>query len=71
MDRINDLVAMGGYGAFVWGAYGVCALILVTLAWSTVRRLRANERTLRELRGSDGRRSAEAQGEGKEANRET
>jgi heme exporter protein D len=30
--------AMGGYGAYVWGAYGVTALVIAAEAWLVARR---------------------------------
>lgn len=45
-DRwVGDFLAMGGYGAYVWSAFGVTALALVGLfgaSWSASRR-RARE----------------------------
>ena len=41
---------MGGYGAYIWGAYGLCAVVMVLLVLTTMRRLRANERTLAQLK---------------------
>ena len=40
---MNEFLAMGGYAAYVWPAYGVAALILVGLWVSSVRELRARE----------------------------
>ncbi len=37
---------MGGYGAFVWPAFGVTALILGWLLAASLRRLRGLERAL-------------------------
>lgn len=57
MDKINELLTMGGYGEFIWPAYAVAFVVLVgLLAWS-LRELRIHERTLRELQsnGSDER----------------
>jgi heme exporter protein D len=33
-----DFFNMGGYGLYVWGSYGVAALILVTEPWLAMRR---------------------------------
>jgi heme exporter protein D len=30
---VADFFAMGGYGLYVWGSYGVCAMVLI---WETV-----------------------------------
>ncbi|MCE2510844.1 MAG: heme exporter protein CcmD [Alphaproteobacteria bacterium] len=58
MDRIEAFLTMGGYGEFIWPAYAVAfAVLAALLAWS-LRELRRNERTLRNLQpnGPDGRR---------------
>ena len=36
-----DFLAMGGYGFYVWGAYGVTALVVVIEVVSVRTRLRA------------------------------
>lgn len=46
MTPVSDFLAMGGYGGFVWPAFGVTALVLVWLLVASLRRLRANERQL-------------------------
>lgn len=40
---------LGGYGAYVWPAFAVAALVFVWMALSTLRRLRENERALERL----------------------
>ncbi|MFO1155983.1 MAG: heme exporter protein CcmD [Rhodospirillales bacterium] len=39
-------VEMGGYGVYVWPAFGVTALVLAVLAVTSLRRLRSREQTL-------------------------
>ena len=46
MEQIREFFAMGGYGAFVWPAYGISAVVLGGLWVSSVRRLRWLEREL-------------------------
>ena len=46
MEPVSDFLAMGGYGGFVWPAFGVTALVMVWLLVASLRRLRANERLL-------------------------
>ena len=43
---MSDFLAMGGYGGFVWPAFGLTALVMVWLLVASLRRLRANERLL-------------------------
>ncbi len=50
MEKLQEFVSMGGYGAYIWGAYGLCAIVMILLVFTTVRRLRANERTLATLK---------------------
>ena len=39
-NSVSDFAAMGGYGLYVWGSYGV-ALVLMTLEpWLAARRRR-------------------------------
>ena len=42
---LNDFLAMGGYGLYVWGSFGMCALVLVAECWAVAQRRKA----LREL----------------------
>lgn len=37
----SDFVAMGGYGLYVWGSFGVTAVVLVAEIASVVARRRA------------------------------
>jgi heme exporter protein D len=41
-----EFFAMGGYGLYVWGAYGVAALAVVVELWLLVRRRRTLLRRL-------------------------
>jgi heme exporter protein D len=40
-----DFLAMGGYGLYVWGSFGVAALLMGLEPWLAARR---HERALRE-----------------------
>lgn len=46
-NSFADFIAMGGYGAYVWGAFGVTALLMLLEPWLLVRRRRATEERLR------------------------
>ena len=71
MEQLRSFLAMGGYGAFVWPAYGVTALVMVWLLASSLRRLRGLERALAEHGltppGGGARRGGAQSGGGKEA----
>jgi len=49
MDALETFLAMGGYGQFVWPAYGLSAVVMIWLLIDTLRRLRAAERALERL----------------------
>ena len=55
---MSDFLHMGGYAAFVWPAYGATFLVLAIVLAVSLGRLRARQRTLREIenttRGSSG-----------------
>ena len=36
-----DFVAMGGYGLYVWGSFGVTAAVIAAEVWSIAARRRA------------------------------
>lgn len=46
---MDHLLHLGGYGAYVWPAYGVAAAVLIGLLWRTLASLRANERLVSQL----------------------
>ncbi len=48
MEQLQNFFAMGGYGGFVWPAFGISALVLGWLLVSSLRRLRGLERALAE-----------------------
>lgn len=47
---MSEFWAMGGYGAYVWAAYGVTALLLVLLLVWSVMGARARETELEQIR---------------------
>lgn len=47
---MSDYLAMGGYAAFVWPAYGLSAIVMIGLAVSGWRSLKARERDLAKLK---------------------
>ena len=48
-EAVGRYLAMGGYAAFVWPAYGVALAVLGGLAWQSWRRYRASSNTLEPL----------------------
>lgn len=67
MEQVETFFAMGGYGAFVWAAFGLTALVLIGLLVSTLRGLRANERALEKLKAARPGRGGRARGRETEA----
>ncbi len=67
MQDIGGVLEMGGYGAFVWPAYALSALVMAGFAVASWRELRARERVLRQLEASaPGRRRPRSAGKQKE-----
>ncbi len=49
MADIIDYFAMGGYGGYIWPAYGVTAALLIVLLITSRRMLRNNQATFEAL----------------------
>ena len=49
MESLATFLAMGGYAAFIWPAYGISALVLAGLWWASRARLRVTEAELARL----------------------
>ena len=45
----TEFFAMGGYGQYVWGSYGLAALILILNLYLPLRRRKTLRRLLREF----------------------
>lgn len=46
---LSEFLQMGGYGAYVWPAWGIAAATLAALAVASVRTMRAREKELAAL----------------------
>lgn len=57
MDGIATFFAMGGYGGFVWSAFGMTALVLVGLLIISIRQARGREQRLAALQAQLGGRA--------------
>ena len=51
---LSEFIAMGGYGAYVWSAYAICALVLIANIVQPVLRERRTERALKKAACSPG-----------------
>ncbi|MCX8145726.1 MAG: heme exporter protein CcmD [Azovibrio sp.] len=50
-NSFSDFIAMGGYALYVWGSFGVTALVMALEPWLVRRRHRATQQRLaRQLR---------------------
>jgi heme exporter protein CcmD len=49
LEALNGFIAMGGYGGFVWSAYGIALVVLGGFSLHAWRRYRAGVRALAEL----------------------
>jgi len=52
MSGITHALALGGYGAYVWPAYGFAAIVLIGLFIAARRRLRRAERDAEAMRAA-------------------
>ena len=50
MESLSTFLNMGGYGAFVWSAYGLAAIILIGLAIHSLIRLKRTQTMLQQIR---------------------
>ncbi|MDR2364585.1 MAG: heme exporter protein CcmD [Zoogloeaceae bacterium] len=49
-NSLSDFLAMGEHGLYVWGAFGMTALVMLLETWLTLRRQRAvRQRLARQL----------------------
>lgn len=47
MKSIEAILAMGGYAAYVWSAYGIAALVLIGNVFLTLRQKRQTLRLIK------------------------
>lgn len=50
MESLSTFLDMGGYGGFVWSAYGLAAFILIGLAIQSLVTLKHTETMLQQVR---------------------
>jgi len=53
---MSEFFEMGGYAAFVWPAYVICAVLMIVLAVASWRALVAERATLEKLEAQHGER---------------
>jgi heme exporter protein D len=56
VSALLEFLAMGGYAAYVWPAFGLATTVLAVLLWNSIARLKSREATLRALEGTGTRR---------------
>ncbi len=59
---MSEFFAMGGYGGFVWPAFGMTAGVMIWLLTASLRQLRANQRLLDRLQTANPRRNRQSHG---------
>ncbi len=59
MNGFSEFLAMGGYGGFVWPAYGIAFLVLAVLVVASLKSLRAAEAEVAALEAASPRRRGE------------
>jgi heme exporter protein D len=64
VENITTFLNMGGYAAFVWPALGLTAAILIAMAITSTRQLRASEAALQMAEKAGGRRRRSGSGAG-------
>ncbi len=52
MQSVSQFLNMGGYAGFVWTAWGLAALMIGLLVWTSLRDLRAREAEIAALEAS-------------------
>jgi heme exporter protein D len=61
MSSLSSFLEMGGYGGFVWPAFGLTTAVLLALLADSLRRLKSGQRALARLEAeSPGRRHRRA-----------
>jgi len=59
---MSEFLAMGGYGGFVWSAYGLAVFVMAGLAVSSWRRQRRLSRDAAQLRAARRQRRTAVEG---------
>lgn len=49
-----EFFSMGGYGAYIWPSYGLCAVIMLALLITSLRSLKSTEKTFDRLKAEVG-----------------
>lgn len=52
-NSLNDFIAMGGYGGYVWGSYALALAFMVVEPWLAMRRHRQALRALDQTNSQD------------------
>ena len=53
MSSLNEFLTMGGYGAYVWPAYGLAALVVIANILLPLKRLRGLKAAIRRRGGAE------------------
>ena len=50
LDYLTDFLSMGGYGHFIWGAFGLSAIVLISLIIQSLQFLKSSEALLHSIK---------------------
>ncbi len=59
----SEFLAMGGYAAYVWPAFGITAAVMIVMLWASRRALKARGAALEKLDRRRGTAPAKSGGE--------
>jgi heme exporter protein CcmD len=54
MEKLTEVLAMGGYALYVWPAFIVAALAMISMSWISLASLKRTQKTLSQLQGQTG-----------------
>jgi heme exporter protein D len=49
MEKLTEVLAAGGYAAYVWPSFAIAAGVMAAMAFSSIRSLRKAQKALSEL----------------------
>jgi len=52
MEKLTEVLAMGGYATYVWPSFIIAAITMIAMVATSMRSLRKAQRTLAELQNS-------------------
>jgi heme exporter protein CcmD len=53
MQKLTDVLAMGGYGSYVWPSFAVAFVVMAIMAGTSWRSLKRSQKAIAKLQQSD------------------